>query len=100
MFKVTYHDWFHAVLQGYHRLRETNSPIVVIGHSMGGLLALQLAAREKVAAVICLAAAIQPMNRLVPFTGIAKYFMRFSYWDREERPADQEQFLLGYDYFP
>jgi carboxylesterase len=47
--KSTRHDWITSAEEGYKRLRMRADEIVIIGFSMGGLLAFQLAARYPVA---------------------------------------------------
>ncbi|MBK7539790.1 MAG: alpha/beta fold hydrolase [Myxococcales bacterium] len=54
---TTWHDWVRSVDEGYARLRQHTSRVAVVGQSLGGLLALHLAAREPaLAAVVSLAA--------------------------------------------
>ncbi|SDX22334.1 carboxylesterase [Marininema mesophilum] len=42
---TTYQDWIESTEEGYRKLQETCSHIVVVGLSMGGTLALHLASR-------------------------------------------------------
>lgn len=51
-------DWFNSVLDGYAILKGFCEKIFVIGHSMGGLLALKLATIKKVDKIVTLAAPI------------------------------------------
>lgn len=41
---VTFHDWIADATCAFHELVETSEKIVIVGHSMGALLSLQLAA--------------------------------------------------------
>lgn len=54
---TTRHDWFNSVLGGFDELRGCRK-IFVVGHSMGGLLALKLSTVRNVAGLITLAAPI------------------------------------------
>jgi carboxylesterase len=56
---VTHANWYESVVEGFERLREYGDPNVVIGLSMGAVLAARLAAdqREAVAGVMLLAPA-------------------------------------------
>jgi carboxylesterase len=56
---VTHANWYESVVDGFERLRAYNEPNVVIGLSMGAVLAARLAIdqREAVAAVVMLAPA-------------------------------------------
>ena len=59
-------DWYATALDGYQMLRASCRRVVVVGHSMGGLLALLLASDQPVDGVAALAAPIR-------FTGQARY---------------------------
>ncbi|MEZ4364469.1 MAG: alpha/beta fold hydrolase [Kofleriaceae bacterium] len=65
---TTWHDWSAAVLSEYQRLAARFDRVAVLGQSMGGLLALHLAAAQpSVAAVATLAAPLwlRPLARRV-----------------------------------
>jgi len=52
MSRMTWQDWYAQVLDGYHILLQQCETIIVIGHSMGGLLSLLLAAEHPVDALV------------------------------------------------
>ncbi|MDD2216243.1 MAG: alpha/beta fold hydrolase [Eubacteriales bacterium] len=52
MKKATYKDWIDSAEQELLRLKETTDEIVVIGFSMGGLIAFNLACKHKFKAII------------------------------------------------
>ena len=52
MNKATYKDWIYSAEQELLRLKETTDEIVVIGFSMGGLIAFNLACKHKFKAII------------------------------------------------
>lgn len=52
-------DWYASALDGYYLLRARCRQVFVVGHSMGGLLALLLASEQAVDGVAALAAPIQ-----------------------------------------
>ena len=55
----TRQDWFHSLESGYHQLRSHCSTIFVLGQSMGGTLALQLAKKyEEIAGLIIINSAL------------------------------------------
>jgi len=58
LFNYTWRDWFACVKREYEALSEQCSRVVVCGLSMGGTLALHLAAHKPVAGVIALAAPV------------------------------------------
>jgi len=51
---VTYKDWIDSVEKELLRMRETSDDIVLIGFSMGGLIAFNLACKYKIKAIITL----------------------------------------------
>jgi carboxylesterase len=67
--EVGYANWYESVVEGFERLRTYGDPNVVIGLSMGALLAARLASEqpEAVAAIVMLSSAffLPPRQRLV-----------------------------------
>ncbi len=58
LMRTTREDWFNSVLDGFFILRGVCDEIFVVGHSMGGLLALKLAAEQNISKIVTLAAPI------------------------------------------
>lgn len=58
LMRTTKDDWHNSVLDGFFILRGLCDKIFVIGHSMGGLLALKLATQYELAKIVTLAAPI------------------------------------------
>ncbi len=58
LMRTTRDDWFNSVLDGFFILRGVCDKIFVVGHSMGGLLTLKLAAEQKISKIVTLAAPI------------------------------------------
>lgn len=81
LLKVSYIDWYNDVESAYEELLFECEKVIVIGHSMGGLLALILASNYHIDKLILLACAIKPNNRLVKYTGVLKYFKKYTGWD-------------------
>jgi carboxylesterase len=57
--KVSWGDWLDSLETGYNKLAEDVEEIFLLGHSMGGLLALLLASRSAVRAVVGFAPIIE-----------------------------------------
>ncbi len=57
--RVLWRDWYLSALDGYHLLRANCDHVFVMGLSMGGLLALRLAAAEAVNGVVVMGSPIQ-----------------------------------------
>jgi carboxylesterase len=80
MYKVRWQEWFESVETALDELQGRCQHVFVLGYSLGGLLALHLAARRPVAGVITLAAALQlsggwPLRLLL----VARYVMPWFY---------------------
>ena len=58
LMRTTKDDWFNSVLDAFFILRGVCDEIFVVGHSMGGLLTLKLAAEQKISKIVTLAAPI------------------------------------------
>lgn len=58
MKRMRWQDWYAQVLDGYHILRQQCEIVIAIGHSMGGLLSLLLAASQNVDALVVSASPI------------------------------------------
>ena len=58
LMRTTKDDWFFSVLDGFDILRGLCDEIFVVGHSMGGLLTLKLAAEKNLSKIVTLAAPI------------------------------------------
>ena len=58
LMRTTKNDWFNSVSDGFFILRGICKEIFVVGHSMGGLLALKLAAEQNISKIVTLAAPI------------------------------------------
>jgi carboxylesterase len=100
MEKSKYTDWIQSVEEGYARLQGVCSTIHVIGHSMGGVLALYLAENVDVNKVVALAPALVTKDPNAKYAGLAKYFMKYSEWTERERPEEEKKYLLGYSKIP
>ena len=79
--RTSYRDWIASTLDGFHLLHSLCNDISVIGHSMGGLLALQLAACEQINKLVTLAAPIfihdsLHLEKLPPFDKSVGLFAR------------------------
>ena len=58
LMRTTKDDWFFSVLDGFDILRGLCDEIFVVGHSMGGILTLKLAAEKNLSKIVTLAAPI------------------------------------------
>ena len=101
LLNVSYIDWYNDVEKAYEELLYECEEIVVIGHSMGGLLALMLASNYNIEKLICLACALKPNNRWVKYTGILKYIKKYTRWNNSSSEnEDGKEYKLHYKVFP
>lgn len=77
MASTSWHHWYGSVLDAYHLLSSLCDEIVVIGLSMGGLLALELAVNQQVSKVISLSAPIYIAEKRLPWLPVAALFTSF-----------------------
>lgn len=56
--RLRWQDWYYTALDGYHILAQQCDRVFIVGHSMGGILALLLAAHVPVAGIGVLASPI------------------------------------------
>lgn len=101
LLNVSYLDWYNDVEKAYEELLYECAEVVVIGHSMGGLLALMLASNYHIEKLICLASALRPNNRLVKYTGILKYVRKYTSWGNPSNSNEEgKEYKLHYKVFP
>jgi carboxylesterase len=76
---VNWHDWMEDVALARARLRHSVPQVVLIGFSMGGLLALASAAEDPagVAAIVTLAPALRIAHPLAPLVRLASGWMPY-----------------------
>ncbi len=102
MFNYTWKDWFSCVKAEYRVLQESCEEVFVCGLSMGGTLALHLAAHKSVQGVISLAAAVEfPAWKKLGvkyFKSVIKYQHKRSGEDVREQSA--KSYLGSYQRFP
>lgn len=75
LLEVTRHDWLEEVDRAYWRLRAQHLPVVIIGLSMGGMLAIRESARREVLGTILINSFVQDPTPLLRFAGIASHFV-------------------------
>ncbi|MCA1927190.1 MAG: alpha/beta fold hydrolase [Calditerrivibrio sp.] len=73
--KLSYKDWYESIKYGYFTLKNSCKEVFVVGQSMGGLLAINIANYNSVDGLILLAPALKIVDEkfnLVPF---AQFFI-------------------------
>lgn len=82
-------DWLRAAVDAWLDLRARCAVVHIVGHSMGGVLAVLLASHFPAARLVLLAPAFQFTNRLLPWSLLVSLFVRRIRW---QVTAQQEIF--------
>jgi len=95
-------DWLGAAEEALKDLLATYRKVDVIGFSMGGLIALNLAARFPVARFATISAPIRLQSMIAPLTPVLSLFRRYQPWNPEPRISGEvrEPYTEGYPGFP
>lgn len=83
MRRMRWEDWYGQVLDGYHLLRQQCAKVVVVGHSMGGLLALLLASAHPIDALAVCATPIEAPSPLLPWAWLIAYVLPYTHHPNE-----------------
>jgi len=76
---VKWQDWYYSAEEFYLNLKNQSDKVIVCGQSMGGALALNLATRFKVDALVTFAAAVFLNDWRLKFLPLAKMFLHYQY---------------------
>ncbi len=87
-------QWLSCALAAYDALAARCQRVSVIGHSMGGVLALLLAQQRPVYHLVCVAACMRLTNRLAKLSPWVGWLVPFQ--NHPPRPRDG-QYLTDYD---
>ncbi len=81
MLRARWTDWYASAEDGYHLLREQTDAVIAMGLSMGGVLALLMAACLPLAGVVAMSTPFfppDPRMRLRPLVSLISPFWRFA----------------------
>lgn len=73
MLPLGWHDWANAVRDELHALKQRCDVVFLVGHSLGGALALHSAAHEEVAGIVTMCAPLHMHPLTLPAVRIVKY---------------------------
>jgi esterase/lipase len=99
---VSYRAWLAASENAFHQLQQQHEKVFVIGLSMGGTLALHLAAHHQFAGVVTLAAALRLPLRLEIASYLLAPFvsMRYKRDGSDVHDARAKALLQNYPCYP
>ena len=75
----TWREWVESAETGLRRLRTRCDCVVVVGFSLGGVIALHMAARESFAGLVSLAAPTHIDNPLIHIVPVARFLLPYWY---------------------
>lgn len=79
-------DWYAGALEAYRELQQRYNKVVVVGLSMGGLLALRLAAEQHPAGLVTMSAPMFLYDKRLPWVRLLCHFM--PYVQKKPRPYE------------
>jgi carboxylesterase len=101
--KTTYEDWINAVKQNFLELKSEVKKIFVLGHSMGGVLALFLGSEfpSEITGIVSVSAPTKLKGVLIKLVPFFRIFVK--YWkavDAEGLKKATNGIWVGYEHFP
>lgn len=103
MERTGWRDWLGAAQKALEEMLARHARVDVAGLSMGGLLALDLAARYPVNRAVCISTPIRIQGgRVAPFAPVLKFLRRYQPWGVESTLAGElgEPYTEGYPGYP
>lgn len=97
--ETEWQDWYAVAEEGFKRLAETCSEVMVAGISMGGLLAIKVAAELPVTKAAILAAPIYVQDKRVPFLPLLRHFIKYLK-KRKRNYFVADKYNLAYNVMP
>lgn len=100
MLSTGHRDWLRRACDAYLDLKASHEEVILLGHSMGGVIALIVAAQVEVARTVLLAPAVTNRNKLIVLARMLWPLLprlRSSWSEEEEQVADLVE--LGREYF-
>ncbi len=97
---TSWEDWLCSAEEGIKVLQKAGcTQLFAAGHSMGGLLVLQLAQRYPLQAIATLSTPMVVQDRFFPFVGFLKHF-KTNHERRSRKPSHIEEKIIPYPYTP
>ena len=97
--ETEWQDWYAAAEKGFKRLEECCTEVMVAGLSMGGVLAIKVAAELPVSKAAFLATPIYVQDKRVPFLPLLRFFIRYLK-KRQRCYFSADKYNLAYNVMP
>jgi carboxylesterase len=97
--ETEWQDWYAAAEKGFKRLEECCTEVMVAGLSMGGVLAIKVAAELPVSKAAILAAPIYVQDKRVPFLPLLRHFIKYLK-KRQRCYFSADKYNLAYNVMP
>ena len=81
-------DWYKSALEAYNKLAEYYSEIAVVGVSMGGLLAIRMAAEKKIWKIVCVATPMSLFDWRLRWLPVLKHVMSYARKRKHKYPVE------------
>lgn len=98
--RCSWHDWNNFVEAEWNRLKKDHRKVFVMGLSMGGALALHLAAHNKVDGVVTLASGTKLADWRLPLFPILKHFIKKVKKTKNSYARGPNRLRFAYEYNP
>lgn len=92
---LNYEDWYESVKYGYFLLKNNCNKIIILGQSMGALVAVNTVVNNGADGLIMLAPCFKIKNKSSALVPYVKYFKKF---DKKKIEGDEKKFF--YDLYP
>ncbi len=96
---TTHHDWLRRVYDAYYDLNAICKDVYIVGLSMGGVIALILAAHLKPKKLVTLAAATHTFDNRIKLTPLISLFTKKMKRENDEKYEDPDLQYLKNEYW-
>jgi carboxylesterase len=93
--ELEYDEWYDSVKYGYFVLKNNCDKVIVLGQSMGALVAVNTVVNNGADGLIMLAPCIEVSSSLAPFSRYIKRFKKY-----EDKKIDEQYKDFFYDLYP
>jgi len=100
MEKTNWKDWMVSAENGLIELKKKCEKVAVIGLSMGGIIALNLASKHSLDYVVSISSPIKITNKQAYWAPVMKFFKRYAIRENKKINPEIEDYALVYDKTP